>query len=90
MGRVLDRNGVVLVDNRISVVVTVDRTKLPSANKPPEAQLADRYLLDRLATEITHYTFKTSRPRFLEKRLADVRYSPYTPVPVAEDVPEGP
>ena len=30
-GRIYDRNGVVLVDNRISIVVTVDKKKLPDA-----------------------------------------------------------
>jgi penicillin-binding protein 2 len=90
-GRILDRNGVVLVDNAVSTVVTIDRSKLPSANKPPAAQLADPAridVLDRLATEITHYTQKNVDRAFLEKRIADVRYSPYTPVPVAENVPK--
>ena len=36
-GRVYDRNGIVLVDNRISVVVTVDKTKLPDARRHPDA-----------------------------------------------------
>ncbi|CAN5194049.1 hypothetical protein BH18ACT4_BH18ACT4_11760 [soil metagenome] len=31
-GRILDRNGLVLVDNRISIVVTVDRQKLDDDN----------------------------------------------------------
>ena len=90
-GRILDRNGVVLVDNAVSTVVTIDRSKLPAANKSPAVQLADPTrvdLLDRLAAEITHYTFKPVDRTFLEKRIADVRYSPYTPVPVAENVPK--
>ncbi|MEY2588086.1 MAG: penicillin-binding protein 2 [Acidimicrobiaceae bacterium] len=91
-GRILDRNGVVLVGNEISTVVTIDRSKLPAANKSPATQLVDPArveLLDRLASEITHY--RPDKPidrAFLEKRIADVRYSPYTPVPVAEQVPK--
>jgi penicillin-binding protein 2 len=90
-GRILDRNGLVLVDNAISTIVTIDRSKLPAANKPPAVQVADPAridVLDRLAAEITHYTLKNVDRAFLEKRIADVRYSPYTPVPVAENVPK--
>jgi penicillin-binding protein 2 len=81
-GRVFDRNGNVLVDNRISVVITVDRRLL--------RELGDAQrdaILRRLADELTRY----GRPTTIDDigtRLADVRYSPYTPVPVAEDVPE--
>ena len=35
-GRIFDRNGVVIVDNRVSVVVTVDKKNLPDAKKEPE------------------------------------------------------
>jgi penicillin-binding protein 2 len=67
-GRILDRNGLVLVDNAISTVVTIDRSKLPAANKPPAVQLADPAridVLDRLAAEITHYTLKNVDRAFL-------------------------
>src|SRR5262249_19232946 len=83
-GRILDRNGVVLVDNRISVVVTVDRKKLADITDPA----ARNDVLDRLAAEITRYTGSPVDRAFLEKRLNDVRYSPYTPVPVVDDAPK--
>lgn len=82
-GRILDRNGVVLVDNRVSIVVTVDRNKLPKPGKPER-----QALLDRLAAEISSFTGQPLDRTEIERRLADVRYSPYTPVPVAEDVPK--
>src|SRR5688572_30630689 len=37
-GRIFDRKGVVIVDNRVSVVVTVDKKNLPDATKEPEAR----------------------------------------------------
>jgi penicillin-binding protein 2 len=70
-GRILDRDGTVLVDNRASNVVAVD----------PAVDEADRRpLLDRLSTVV-------GVPRVvLEARLGDRRASPYLPVPVAEEV----
>ncbi|MEO7557039.1 MAG: penicillin-binding protein 2 [Acidimicrobiales bacterium] len=82
-GRILDRHGRVLVDNRVSVVVTVDRQKLPKVGKEERSQL-----LSKLATELTRSTGTIYSETKLEERLADVRYSPYTPVPVAVDVPK--
>ena len=84
-GRVFDRNGIVLVDNRISVVVTVDKKKLPDEKKHSAERGA---ILDKLSTELTRYTQQNITRDFLEARLVDVRYSPYTPVPVAVDVPK--
>ncbi|HEV3225998.1 MAG TPA: penicillin-binding protein 2 [Acidimicrobiales bacterium] len=84
-GRIFDRNGIVLVDNRVSVVVTVDKNKLPDAAKHA-TQRAD--ILDRLGVELTRYTQQNITRDFLEKRLQDQRYSPYTPVPVADDLPK--
>jgi penicillin-binding protein 2 len=81
-GRILDRNGIVIVDNRTSIVVTVDRTQLKALDTA--AQTDD---LTRLAAELTSYQIPTTVPD-IEARLKDVRVSPYAPVPVAEDVPE--
>ena len=73
----------------MSIVVTVDRGKLPKVGS------AERdALLTRLATEITSYVQQANPAAppttkdSIERRLNDVRYSPYTPVPVAEDVPK--
>ncbi len=88
-GRILDRNGNILVGNRMSIVVTVDRGKLPKEGKPERDQV-----LTKLADTITHYV-QAENPEAqpttlltIQRRLNDVRYSPYTPVPVAEDVPK--
>jgi penicillin-binding protein 2 len=72
-GRILDRDGTVLVDNRASNVVAVD----------PAVDEKDRGpLLDRLALVL-------GTPRdVLGARLGDRRASPYLPVPVAEEVPD--
>ena len=81
-GRVLDRNGTVLVDNRVSVVVTVDRVRF--------AELGERRslaMLNRLAAEMTRYGSPATVEELLD-RVNDQRYSLYAPVPVAEDVTE--
>jgi len=95
-GRIYDRNGVVLVDNRISVVVTIDPKNLPGGRiDPADPKVAQKRadpkrvaILDKLATELTRYTQQNITRDFIESRLVDVRYSPYTPVPVAVDVPK--
>ena len=74
-GRILDRNGKVLVDNRASNVVAIDRSKVRDKKQREE-------MLTRLAVVLG------VTPDELSKRYNDQRVSPYTPVPVAEDVPE--
>jgi len=74
-GRVLDRNGRVLVDNRASNVVAIDRSKVPDDAARDE-------LLTRLAVVLG------ATPDELRARYDDRGVSPYTPVPVAEDVAE--
>jgi len=81
-GRILDRDGTVVVDNRVSIVVTVDRV--------PFADLEDderERMLGRLAEELTRYGTPVTAEQ-LQARVDDVRYSRYAPVPVAEDVTE--
>jgi penicillin-binding protein 2 len=73
-GRILDRKGRVLVDNRASNVVAIDRSKLPDDKVEG--------VLERLSAVLG------VPPDVLGKRMGDQRVSPYTPVPVAEDVPE--
>jgi penicillin-binding protein 2 len=81
-GRILDRNGTVLVDNRVSVVVTVDRVEFAEL---PEREQRD--MLNRLAAEMTRYGSPATVEQLLE-RVNDQRYSLYAPVPVAQDVTE--
>ncbi|HEX2698680.1 MAG TPA: penicillin-binding protein 2 [Acidimicrobiales bacterium] len=71
-GRILDRQGRPLVENRGYQAVTV--TRLDVQDKPE--------VVARLAALLG------LPQQELEKRIADQRYSPYKPVPVAENVPE--
>lgn len=71
-GRILDRNGEVLVDNRLSYVVSI---------RPDE--LTDRSgVIGRLAELLGVPASQ------IEERLADKTFLPYTPIPIFEDVPE--
>ena len=72
-GRILDRDGVVLVDNRPSNDVAVDRSSLDG-----DAELVD--LLERLAPVLGEPV------DVLTRRAADPGADPLLPVPVAEDV----
>jgi penicillin-binding protein 2 len=74
-GQIKDRNGVVLVGNRASNVVAVDRAIVPDATQ-------QKRLLERLS-EVLRVA-----PDVLEQRLHSSTASPYTPVPVADDVDE--
>lgn len=71
-GRILDRQGRPLVENRGYQAITV--TRLEVADKPE--------VVVRLAALLG------ISPAELTKRIGDRRYSPYKPVPVAENVPE--
>jgi penicillin-binding protein 2 len=79
-GRILDAKGRVLVDNRSSLVVTVDPTDLRAVD--------DRgaLLLD-LAETLTRFGVPT-KVATIEQRLVDEQYNPLQPIPVAIDVPE--
>jgi penicillin-binding protein 2 len=81
-GRILDRNGVVLVDNRISTIVTIDKTLFTEL--PPSEQSR---VLTRLSEELTRYGNPITPEQILET-LDNSRYGPYIPVPIADDVPE--
>ncbi|TMK87933.1 MAG: penicillin-binding protein 2, partial [Actinobacteria bacterium] len=72
-GRILDRQGRVLVDNRVSDAVVVNRGEL--SNRRAE-------VVPRLAQVLT------MQASDVEKRLDDKRYSPFKPIPVATDVPK--
>ncbi|HET9442455.1 MAG TPA: penicillin-binding protein 2 [Acidimicrobiales bacterium] len=74
-GRILDRHGRVLVDNRRSQAITVNRNLLDKLDDPDEVKGRLAALLNLTRED-------------LDKRIADVRYTQYKPIPVAEDVPE--
>lgn len=75
-GRILDRNGKVLVKNRLSLTVTVDRQVVDT---PREIQR----VLGRLST-ILDVPYKD-----LKTNLVNEAVSPYKPVAVAHDVDKG-
>lgn len=71
-GRILDAQGRVLVDNRRSIQVTVNRRRVENAEE----------LLFRLS-EVLEIPVEE-----LARRYEDPTYLPYEPAPVADDVPE--
>jgi penicillin-binding protein 2 len=77
-GRILDRNGRVLADNRDSLVVTVDTGALRRSNDPQGVLTDLAAELNRAGTEVT--------AEDLERRIERWRGDPFRPVVVAEDV----
>ena len=74
-GRILDRNGRVLVRNRFSLSATIDKQVL---DKPRERRRVLRKLSRVLEVPV----------RDLRERLNDATVSPYKPVAVANDISE--
>ncbi|HEX2267632.1 MAG TPA: penicillin-binding transpeptidase domain-containing protein, partial [Actinomycetota bacterium] len=72
-GEILDRKGRVLVGNRPSTVIVVDRGAMGEREQEVLSRLAK--LLDVPVSE-------------LRQRLNSVKYFPYQPIPVADDVPK--
>ena len=71
-GRVLDAKGRVLIDNRVANQITVDRKLTP----------------EQLKTVLNRLSALLGTPvKELRAKVNDARISPYTPVPVATDVP---
>lgn len=80
-GRILDARGRVIVDNRSSRVVTIDRGALGEL----DAEERDA-MFGRLASELTAFGAPT-KVSLIERRLNDPQYDPVQPVPIAIDVP---
>jgi penicillin-binding protein 2 len=74
-GRILDRSGMVLADNRRVLSVTIDRSEIRS---PARRRMLFTRLSGPLLTPVAD----------LEARYHEVRYDPYLPLPLADDVPE--
>lgn len=81
-GRILDRYGRVLVDNRTSIVVALDREPLRDLSEDERREafvrLADTLTAQGVATKVDDVV----------RRYDDLRYAPQEYVPIAEDVPE--
>lgn len=72
-GRILDRRGRVLVDNRVSNVVAVSRTVVGEQQERVVRRLAEILRVPE---------------RQIDERLEDFRYADFRPIPVATDVDE--
>ncbi|MCP4435753.1 MAG: hypothetical protein GY812_09700 [Actinomycetia bacterium] len=93
-GRILDRNGKVLVDNRTTIVVGLDREplreKIRGLDDSVESDLPE--IRERLSPDFEAIASALSSlgvattPDDVWERFMDKRYSPQEPVPVAEDV----
>lgn len=81
-GRILDRNGRVLVDNRTSIVVALDREPLRELDGDERTGA-----FTRLADTLTALGVPT-KVADVQRRHDDQRYAPQEYVPIAEDVPE--
>jgi penicillin-binding protein 2 len=81
-GRILDAKGRVLVDNRPSLVLTINPYDLGKLTKDAQADLKLR-----VAQQLTESGVPT-KVTTIEKRLADKQYNPLQPIPVASDIPE--
>jgi penicillin-binding protein 2 len=73
-GRILDRNGVVVVSNRTALAIGVSRDLFPKGARGERIKARISKLLGMSIADI-------------EARLGDKRVSPYAPVTIAEDVP---
>ncbi|MDH4145656.1 MAG: penicillin-binding protein 2, partial [Acidimicrobiia bacterium] len=79
-GRILDRTGAVIVDNRQAITITIDRRAFDELE--PAAQTD---LVGRLASTMNEFGVPT-KVGDIEARMASPRYDPLKPVPIAEDV----
>ena len=82
-GRIFDRSGNVLVDNRESLVVTVDRFTYDTEFDDD----GQEELVLRLATEISR-AGRLTKVFEINEALDDPRFGPLDSVPVADDVTE--
>lgn len=79
-GRILDRNGKVLVDSRESISITLDRRAYEDMSQDEKDAT-----FERLARTFNRFGLAT-KASDIEARLADPRYDPLKPVPIADDV----
>ncbi|MGI9604529.1 MAG: penicillin-binding transpeptidase domain-containing protein [Acidimicrobiales bacterium] len=91
-GRVFDRNGKVLVDNRLSTVVTVNREDLRLALVERGLNLDERVafrseMFSELARELSQ-SGQLTKLAGLERAYSDPSFSGFEDIPVARDVDE--
>ena len=81
-GRILDVKGRVIVDNRVSLVVTIDPYALKKQTKEAREDLKLR-----VASKLTEFGIPT-KVAAIDKRLNDPQYPQLQPIPIAIDIPE--
>jgi len=79
-GRILDRNGKILVDSQTSIVVSIDREPLR------KMQEAERHAVFVSLADTLQQLGVPTKLSLIEKRYADLRYAPQEYVPIADDV----
>lgn len=79
-GRILDRNGRVLVDNKLIQVVTLDRQTVDSLDEQESAAL-----FDKLAVAFSR-SGRLTKASEIASRVNDLRYGPFERIPIASDV----
>lgn len=79
-GRILDRNGKVLVDNRVVKVVELEHE--PVNRLSADARAA---MFDRLADVLLSFDYRL-KASSIERRFNDKRFAPGDPVPIAREV----
>ncbi|MGZ4728489.1 MAG: penicillin-binding protein 2 [Acidimicrobiales bacterium] len=81
-GRILDAKGRVLVDNKPSLVLTINPYDLGKLKKDAQADLKLR-----VAQQLTDSGVPT-KVSAIDKRLADKQYNQLQPIPIAIDLPD--
>lgn len=79
-GRILDRNGRVLVDNKVVQVVTVDRRVMETLDETETFEV-----LGNLALAISR-SGRPTKVSTISAEIADPRYGPFDRIPIAVDV----
>ena len=82
-GRVLDRNGVILVDNEITTVIGATRQDI-QALEPEDRQA----MYTRLADKLTAFDGIETKVASIAEIIDDVRYSPLQFIPLIENAPK--
>ncbi|MFN2587026.1 MAG: penicillin-binding protein 2 [Actinomycetota bacterium] len=89
-GRILDRNGKVLVGNRDSLSITIDRQRIEPGSLKERKVLYEvaRLLVPERLRAREHKRALIAKVKEMREELNDATVSPYKPVAVVNDVPE--
>jgi penicillin-binding protein 2 len=87
-GRIFDRNGVLLVDNRVVTTVSIDKSEFENAFSGRSKAEARKAVLTSLAVEISK-SGQLMKVDEIERKLRNSEYSRIGVVPIALDVDDG-